>query len=123
MAAPMTSGWRRSLVAILLVALTLAGLGRAMASILPATDLHDVIPGVHVPICHAGEAPSDPARPSSHDCCDACALLAPATLPGPVALSAPAPVVSFAEHARAVAWAPVFARPRDPRLSRGPPAA
>ena len=119
----MTSGLRQSLVAVLLIALSLAGLGRAMASVTPVTDLHDVIPGVHVPICHSGEAPSDPSQPASHDCCDECALLALATLPTPVMLSVPAPVSYFAEHARAVAWAPVIARPRDPRLSRGPPTA
>ena len=121
----MTSGLRRSLVAALIIALTLAGLGRAFASTAQFTDVHDVIPGVHLPICHSGsgEAPADPSQPVSHDCCDECALLAPATLPAPSVLAVPAPVEHFVEHARAISWAPIFARPRDPRLSRGPPAA
>ncbi len=121
----MTSGLRRSLVAALIIALTLSGLGRAVASSAQPVGVHDAIPGVHVPICHSGpgEAPADPSQPLSHDCCDDCALLAPAVLPAPPAMAAPAPVEHFAEHARAIDWAPVLARPRDPRLSRGPPAA
>lgn len=119
----MTSGLRRGLVAILIITLTLAGLGRAMASVPEVAGLHDVIPGVHVPICHAGDVPADPSQPPSHDCCDACALLAVAVMPAPQVLSLPAPVAHFAEHAQAIAWAPVIARLRDPRLSRGPPAA
>ncbi len=123
----MTSGLRRGLVAILIITLTLAGLGRAMASppqVAPEVGgLHDVIPGLHVPICHAGDVPADPSQPPSHDCCDACALLAAAVVPAPPVLSLPAPVEHYAGHAQAIAWAPVIARLRDPRLSRGPPAA
>jgi hypothetical protein len=119
----MTLEFRRSLVAVLIITLTLAGLGRAMASAPRLGGIHDVIPGVHVPICHSGEAPTDPVQPTSHDCCDECALLAVAVIPTPPILSAPAPVEHFAEHAPAIAWAPVIARPRDPRMSRGPPAA
>ena len=121
----MTLGLRRSLVAVLFIALTLTGLGRALASAVPSEGLHDVIPGVHVPICHsgAGENSTDPGQPVSHDCCDDCALLGIAVLPAPPVLSRPASVEHFAEHAQAVAWAPVLARPRDPRMSRGPPAA
>ncbi len=121
----MTLGLRRSLVAVLFIALTLTGLGRALASAVQSEGFHDVIPGVHVPICHsgAGESPVDPAQPTSHDCCDDCALLGIAVLPAPPVLSRPATVEQFAEHAQALAWAPVLARPRDPRLSRGPPAA
>ena len=128
----MTSGLRRSLVAALIIALTLSGLGRAFASSAQSAGVHDAIlgvhdaiPGVHVPICHSGpgEAPADPSQPLSHDCCDDCALLALAVLPAPPAIATLAPAEHFAEHARAIAWAPVIARPRDPRLSRGPPAA
>ena len=122
MAPTTTSGLRRSLVAILIIALTLAGLGRAFASF---ADLRDAIPGVHVPICHSGpgRVPAGPAQPASHACCDDCALLAPAMLRAAPTLSKPAPVAHFAEHAHALAWAPALSRPRDPRLSRGPPAA
>lgn len=125
MAATMTIGLRRTFVAALIVALTLAGLGRALATTAQLGDAHDVIPGVHVPICHSGEdgTPADPAQPAGHDCCDACALLAPALLPSAPVLAGPAPVAHYADHAHAVAWSPVLARPRSPRLSRGPPAA
>ncbi|RYB04080.1 hypothetical protein D3272_13700 [Lichenibacterium ramalinae] len=112
---------RRSLVAALIVALTLAGLGRATASAGPGKAPRDAIPGLHVPICHAGAAPADPARPSRHDCCGDCALLAAALVPP--ALSRPAPAVRAAPRLRAVAPMPAMARPRGPRLSRGPPAA
>ena len=123
MATPTASGLRRSLVAALIVALTLAGLGRATASAGPGKAPRDAIPGLHVPICHAGAAPADPARPSRHDCCGDCALLAAALVPPPPALSRPAPAVRAAPRLRAVAPVPAMARPRGPRLSRGPPAA
>lgn len=121
----MTLGLRRTVVAALIVALTLAGLGRAFATTARAGSAHDVIPGIHIPLCHSGVdgAPADPAQPGGHDCCGGCALLAPAMLPSPPALAKPAPVARYADHARAIPWSPVVARPRDPRLSRGPPAA
>ena len=125
MAASITTGLRRTLVAALILALTLAGVGRALAATTQPGAAHDVIPGVHVPICHSGAdgAPSGPARPDGHDCCDDCALLAPALLPSPPVLAGPAPVELFADYAGAIPWSPVLARPRDPRLSRGPPTA
>lgn len=112
----MTLGLRRSLVAVLLIALTLTGLGRALASTVPSEGFHDVIPGVHVPICHsgAGENPADPVQPISHDCCDDCALLGIAVLPAPPILSRPASLEHFAEHAQAISWSPVMARPAIP---------
>ena len=119
----MLSGLRRGLVAALIIALSLAGLGRALAAAAPFGDLGAAIPGVRVPICHAGAPSTDPARPASHDCCDDCALLAPAVLPAPPVLAGPAPVAFFAAHIHALAWAPRIARRREPRLSRGPPAA
>lgn len=124
MSATMTFGLRRILVAALLVALTLAGLGRAFATAIPLMDPQDPLPGVHVPICRSGsgEAPADPARPVPHDCCDDCALLAPVVLPSPAVVTGPAPVARHADHGRPAARAPRFARLRHPRLSRGPPA-
>ena len=121
----MTLGLRRTIVAALIVTLTLAGLGRAFATTAQPGEAHDVIPGVHTPICHSGAdgAPADPAQPGGHDCCGDCALLAAATLPSPPALAGPAPVEHYADHARAIPWSPFVARTRDPRLSRGPPAA
>lgn len=119
-----TSGLRRAVGAILIVALTLTGLGRAVATTFDPAEARDAIPGVHVPICHSGGGvPSDPERPPQHDCCDACALLAPAVLPAAPALAGPAPVARLAAPAAAAAWVPVLARPWSPRQSRGPPAA
>ena len=123
MATTMTSGLRRGLVAALILALTLSGLARALASASQAEGAPGVVAGVRFPICHAGEAPADPAVPSSHDCCGACALMAAALLPAPPRLGHPAPASRFARQAPAVVRAPAIARPRDPRLSRGPPSA
>lgn len=121
MATAMTIGWRRGIVAILLIVLTLAGFGRAMAS--PVDGVRDAAAGLRFPICHAGEAPADPASPASHDCCDACALMASALLPAPPRLGSVSPVRRVVRHADLVVRAPDLARPRDPRLSRGPPSA
>ena len=120
-----TSGLRRAVMAILIVALTLTGFGRAVATSLDPAGASAAIPGVQVPICHAGGGgvPSDPERPTRHDCCDACALLAPAVLPAAPALDGPAPMARLAAPAAAAAWVSVLARPRSPRQSRGPPAA
>ncbi len=123
MATPTLSGLRRSLVAVLIIALSLAGLGRALAAAAPVGDLGAAIPGVPAPICHAGAPSSDPSQPASHDCCDACALLAAALLPTPPVLAGRAPVAIFAPQVPALAWAPRIARRREPRLTRGPPAA
>jgi hypothetical protein len=123
MADPKTSGLRRALVAVLILALTLSGIGRSVASTVDQVGGPYAIAGV--PICHsgAGGPPVDPAIPSRHDCCDACALLAPAVLPTPPFVCAPASVAHYAAHARAVDWAPTVLRPRSPRQSQGPPAA
>ena len=125
MAAMVFFGLRRSLVAALVIALSIAGLGRALAAADHGGIGVPAIAGIAVPICHAGtgKASTDPARPASHDCCDDGALLAAAVLPAPSVLDGPAPVAAFADRAPALASAPPFARPRDPRLSRGPPAA
>lgn len=115
------------LAAVLIIALTLAGLGRAVATTPYDADPLDVVAGLHVPICHAGaDAPSDPAspaHPARHDCCDACALLAAAILPAGPVLSGPAPAGRFTAPVRAVGSVALIARPRSPRQSRGPPAA
>ncbi len=119
-----TSGLRRAVAAILIVALTLAGVGRAVATTVDRGDARDAIPGVHVPICHSGGGvPSDPEGPPQHDCCDACVLLAPAVLPAAPALAGPAPVARPAPPPASAAWVPVLVRPRSPRQSRAPPAA
>lgn len=126
MTAPTTFGLRRTLAAVLIIALTLAGLGRAVATPSYTADTLDVVAGLHVPICHTGtDAPSSPAsppHPAQHDCCDACALLAAMVLPAGPVLSGPAPAGRFTGHARAAAWVVAIGRPRSPRQSRGPPA-
>lgn len=121
MATAMTNGWRRGIVAALFIVLTLSGFGRAVAS--PADGLRDAVAGLRFPICHSGEAPADPALPASHDCCDACALMASALLPAPPRLGSVAPVRRMVRHADLEDRAPDLARPRDPRLTRGPPSA
>ncbi|MDX7951552.1 hypothetical protein P7D22_10270 [Lichenihabitans sp. Uapishka_5] len=115
-----SSAVRQALAAILLVALTLSGLGRAMAMV-DAPAVAETLAGVTVPICHhdAGD-PADPQPPGHHDCCDACALCAPVLAPlAPVV--APARVEHRAAHAEALGWAPVIARVPTPRQSQGPP--
>ena len=127
MLAPTTSGLRCAFAAILIIVLTLSGVGRAVATVSRPVDIHYAIPGLQVPICHsdAGTStdPADPIHPTQHDCCDECALLAPVVIPVPPSLTGPASVEHYAEHAHAVAWVPAIARLRTPRQSQGPPAA
>lgn len=121
MAASTTSGWRRALAAVLVIALTLAGVGRAVAAVAPPAD---AVPGIHGPICHSGPGPAtDPAEPAPQDCCDGCALLAPAVLPAPPSVSRPAPAALAVSLLAAATTVPAAARPRGPHRSRGPPAA
>ena len=81
MVSPRTSGLRHGLAVVLTFVLTLTGVGRGFAATPSPTDARYAIPGVHLLICHSGagddRGPADPALPSRHDCCDACALLAP----------------------------------------------
>ena len=127
MVSPRISGLRSFLLVVLTFVLTLTGVGRGFAGTPSPDDARDAIHGVHVRICHsgAGEAhgPADPEIPVQHHCCDACALFAPAVLPEPPVVSAPASTVFFAVQAHAVAWKPSTARPRSPRQPQGPPAA
>ena len=122
MVAPTTRGLRQALAAVLIIALTLTGVGRAVASVPSQVEAVSLVAGVAVPICHSGRgAPTDPAAPVQHDCCDACALMAVLAGPAPTLLSMPAQVEHHADHARAVAWVPAVARLRSPRQSRAPP--
>ncbi|WP_237477813.1 hypothetical protein [Lichenibacterium dinghuense] len=122
MTLPANRGLRRGLAAVLMLALTLGGLGRAVATAAPSAAARAVIAGVAAPICHSG-AGEAPARDASHDCCDDGALLAAAVLPAPPRLVRPAPAARSAARAAAAFRAPVVARLRDHRLPRGPPAA
>ncbi len=107
-----------------MIVLTLAGVGRGLAAASGSAAPTFGVPGVAFHICHTGEAdgsiPTDQAR---HDCCDACALSAPATLADAPSLTGPASVTHYVEHAQAMAWVPTAARLRTPRQSQGPPAA
>ena len=109
---------------ILMLVLTFAGVGRGWAAASVAPDVLAQIGISSVPICHSGsDGGSTPDFPVHQDCCDQCALFAPAVLPSaPLAVS-PASVTHVIAHAKALAWAPVLARTRTPRLSQGPPAA
>ena len=125
MMSPRTAGLRSYLVVVLTFVLTLTGVGRGFAGTPSLADVRYAIPGVHVQICHSGASDQhapDPALPVEHDCCEACALLAPALMPEPPVLSAPASAFYVAAHADALAWMPSTARPRSPRQSQGPPA-
>ena len=106
-----------------MVVLALAGVGRGLAVASDAVPGFG-IPGVAAHICHTGEREgSPPADGAHHDCCDACALSAPATLADAPSLTGPASVVHFVEHAQAVAWVATVTRVRTPRQSQGPPVA
>lgn len=126
MAAATQTRLRRSLAAALIIALTLAGLGRALAATAtwaagPGSDAA----GLGVPICHSGAdaAPDGPTQPVPHDCCDDGALLASAVLPAPPSVGGRVPVPRPVAYAGAAPWAPTVALPRAHRLPRGPPAA
>ncbi len=109
-----------------MVVLTLAGIGRGLAAASGMTVTDFGIPGVAFHICHTGDSDGDgpaPVDPSHHDCCDACALLAPVTLADEPSVSGPASVMHYVEHAHAMAWVPTIARLRTPRQSQGPPTA
>lgn len=125
MVASRPSGSRFVLAATLMLILALTGVGRGFVAM--ASEASHSLAGVTVPICHSGPGeasiPSDPAHPVQHDCCDACALLAPTVLPAAPVLTTPTAVEHHAAHAAAIAWSPHLARLRGPRLSRGPPSA
>ncbi len=114
----------RLLAAALVLALTLAGVGRGIA--FPDAEITGAIPGPRVPICHttrpvdAGH-PADPThRP---DCCEACALLAAAILPDAPAIEMTSAAPRAAEAEGLAAQVTVLRRLRTPRQPQGPPAA
>lgn len=115
---------RQVVAALLTVCLTLAGVGRGRADAFDGPGPGFAIPGVAAHICHTGAGDgSAPADPAGHDCCDACALLAPVALPLAPTLWRPTLVARDARHARPAAWRPTVARPRTPRQAQGPPTA
>ncbi len=119
-----SSQLRQALTALLVLVLTLAGVGRGLAAASDRTAPGLGVASLAFPICHAGAGDgSAPADPSRHDCCDACALLSPVTLADAPALSGPASVIHPIAHAQAMAWVPTVARLRTPRQAQGPPTA
>jgi hypothetical protein len=120
-----TAFLQRFVAAALIFALALTGLGRGLAAAHAHAPAAISVGGIVVPICHSdpGDASGTPDRGGQHDCCDACALLAPAVLPGPPDLTAPAALAYFAQHVHAAAWVRIVARLRTPRQSQGPPTA
>lgn len=101
----------------------LSGVWRGMAG---ASDVGMVAPGQWgaFPICHAGSgSESVPDHPYSSDCCDACALLAPAVAATPPVVIEPVALAQVVAIAVVVAPWPVMTRQRMPRQSQGPPAA
>ena len=116
---PTTSGWRRALAALLIAVLTLAGTGRATATVAASVE---PLPGLHAPICHSGQdkLPDGPTAPP-HDCCDACALLSFAVLPSCPPAVFGAVAWHIADRSMAGAPAVILSRQRGSRRARGPP--
>lgn len=113
---------REAIVVLLAALITLAGVERGLISVASAADAGSSSIGV---ICHALTKANgdDPAGQPRHDCCDDCALAAPALLPAPPEFALPArmvaPMVPTAPAIEAVV--PQFTW--TPRLSQGPPLA
>lgn len=113
---------RRFVAAVLILAFTLAGVGRGFSAGSDGSARAFGITGAAVHICHAGDG-SVPADPTRHGCCDACALCLAAVVPTAPSETGSASAERVVGQARIFAWAPVVARSRTPRLSQGPPAA
>ena len=116
-----SSALRQGLAALVVLALTFAGVGRGLA----VTQALATVPGF-APICHGGPgpAPDDRSAPAGpHKCCDACVLNAPVlppAAPRPAALAWTAHPASFSPSRR---WAPRLSDLRAAKQARGPPLA
>lgn len=114
---------REVLIALMLVLVVLTGISRGVVS---AADAAAFAGGEFAgPICHTQSSgkvdPTGREAPASHDCCDECALLAPAALPTPTDISAPARIASV-EARSAASWS--FSdslKTRSPRQAQAPP--
>ncbi len=122
-----TSALRHVIAALLLTVLTLAGVGRGLAVASDVAQAWQPIAGAAMPICHSGgpadPAPVHPVAPVDHDCCDQCALCAPAVVFAAPELRIVSPVSHGIVHSAVVAWTVRLSRARSPRQSQGPPAA
>jgi hypothetical protein len=108
---------------VLLVLVVLTGFSRGFIAAADASTFAGA--GFFGPICHAhaGEAPNPAGResPAAHDCCDECALCAPAALPGAVAVGERvllALVISREIASWSLSDSP---RTRTPRQAQAPP--
>jgi hypothetical protein len=112
---------REAIVVLLAALISLAGVERGLISVASAAAGTGSSIGL---ICHALTKANgdDPAGETRHDCCDECAVAAPAVLPSPPAFALPARITAPVAHAApVVAVATRFIR--TPRLSQGPPSA
>ena len=113
---------RQVAAAVLVLVVTLTGVGRGIAGP-PEVSLR--IGSLAVPICHSGQHgaadSSRPGAPSSHDCCDACALCAPVTLPLSPDYSTPVAVFIVERRKTRASAKPHVSRVWTPRQAQGPP--
>jgi len=115
---------RRAVVALVMLALSLAGIGRGLAAAGGSGPPLIAIGGFVMSLCHTddgGGHAGDPLNGAPHDCCDQCTLCAAADMPIVPPFAPPARIVHFIEFGARVTEAPAPARLRTPRLSQGPP--
>ncbi|MDQ0392701.1 hypothetical protein [Labrys monachus] len=112
---------RRTIAALVMLALSLAGLGRALAAATDSGPATIIVGGFVISLCHTDDGSGSPQDTARHDCCDQCTLHAPVTLPGAAGLAAPLRIVHVVESEPAVMPVAAIARPRTPRVSQGPP--
>lgn len=113
---------RRTVAALMVLALSLAGMARGLASPADGAPPVIVIGGVVLSICHTDDGTGGQPGAPAHDCCDLCTLHAPVILPPASGLAQRVPLVRILAMAPAPARTPVPTRLRTPRLSQGPPA-
>ncbi len=116
---------RRTVVALVMLALSLAGIGRGLAAANESGPAFIVVDGFVISLCHTDNGNGGPDDPQNapHDCCDQCTLRAAIDVPVVPIFAPPALIVHFIEFDSSVVAPPTFARLRTPRLSQGPPAA
>ena len=115
---------RRTIAALVMLALSLAGLGRGLAASTDNRPASIVIGGFVVSLCHTDDGsgnPSDPQNSAHHDCCDLCTLHASTDVPVAPAFAPPARIAHFIDFDSTVASVFSTTRARTPRLSQGPP--
>lgn len=112
---------RRTIAALVMLALSLAGVGRGLAATTDTGPAFVVIDGFVLSLCHTDDGSGDPQDTTHHDCCDQCTLHAPVILPTAAELAAIERIAHIVDLGSTVLWSPDIARPRTPRVSQGPP--